>query len=163
MCFPHRDVAVAPRPPTVALGYRRCFCYLYRCRCRCHRSCITFRSFFFCCLRRSCHCREDQFRLFVASFQAANETSRSSLTMRSHAGDCNGRGATPDSPISCADWPLDHELFLSCAKDTIRSNPAPSDRASCYASRPYRLVSSSRPLGLSVPTPPFRRARPFRF
>lgn len=54
-------------------------------------------------------------------------------------GDCDGRGATPDSPISNPDWPevsshripspialpltlslQDHALFLACAGDTIK-------------------------------------------
>ncbi|UPR02681.1 glycoside hydrolase [Chloropicon primus] len=32
-------------------------------------------------------------------------------------GDCDGRGATKDSPESNPDWPLDHQLFLECACD----------------------------------------------
>jgi hypothetical protein len=36
-------------------------------------------------------------------------------------GDCNGRGATPGSPVSDPNWPLDHSLFLANAADCIRS------------------------------------------
>jgi len=35
-------------------------------------------------------------------------------------GDCDGRGATKDSPESNPDWPLDHQLFLECACDVIK-------------------------------------------
>eukprot|EP00897_Mesotaenium_endlicherianum_P010214 jgi/Mesen1/9220/ME000591S08540 len=31
-------------------------------------------------------------------------------------GDCNGRGTVPSDPT----WPLDHDLFLDCARDTVR-------------------------------------------
>jgi mannosylglycoprotein endo-beta-mannosidase len=31
-------------------------------------------------------------------------------------GDCNGRGVEPSDP----DWPLDHDLFLTCAYDTVK-------------------------------------------
>ena len=36
-------------------------------------------------------------------------------------GDCNGRGATPDSPLSDPNWPLDHGLWLRCVADTVRA------------------------------------------
>jgi mannosylglycoprotein endo-beta-mannosidase len=35
-------------------------------------------------------------------------------------GDCNGRGATPTSPISDASWPDDHQLFYLSARDVIK-------------------------------------------
>ncbi|BDA46119.1 Mannosylglycoprotein endo-beta-mannosidase [Coccomyxa sp. Obi] len=35
-------------------------------------------------------------------------------------GDCNGRGATPDSPVSDQSWPLDHGLYVASAADTVR-------------------------------------------
>ena len=35
-------------------------------------------------------------------------------------GDCDGRGATKDSPQSDPNWPLDHALFLQCASDVVR-------------------------------------------
>ena len=31
-------------------------------------------------------------------------------------GDCNGRGVPPSDP----NWPLDHDLFLTCAYDTVK-------------------------------------------
>ncbi|KAK9808441.1 hypothetical protein WJX73_006050 [Symbiochloris irregularis] len=34
-------------------------------------------------------------------------------------GDCQGRGATADSPVSDQNWPDDHRLWLQCAADTI--------------------------------------------
>jgi len=35
-------------------------------------------------------------------------------------GDCDGRGATPASPVSHPEWPLDHDLFLANAADCIK-------------------------------------------
>ena len=36
-------------------------------------------------------------------------------------GDCNGRGATPESPLSDSSWPSDHKLFLRSAEARIKS------------------------------------------